>query len=471
MKKLFVLLFLVTGLSAWSQIAVNSDGSEPDNSAMLDVKSTTKGMLLPRMTSAERTAIASPATGLTVYDLTTQSYWYYNGSAWAIVGNSPWSVTGNNIFNNNSGNVGIGTNAPNGKLHLVSTSHTNLNIQGSSTIGTWLTMGNTSAGGKWYNIISTGSANGEGPGKLLFISGSSAYSAQNLVMAFGTSGNVGIATSAPNPSAALDVSSTSRGFLPPRMTSAQRNAIPSPVEGLVIYNTEEKALNLFDGVAWSSLSKSPAWQCGSLLTVTHYAGNGIAPVSKSVAYGTVSDIPGDTTKCWISRNLGADQQATAINDNSEESAGWYWQFNRKQGYKHNGTTRIPNTSWIGNIDENSDWMAANDPCALELGTGWRIPTRTEWFNVDSTSLGSWPNWTNWTGPWNSGLKLHAAGNLLDYNGNLQNRGSRGVYWSSSQKDDEFGRCLWFELNLSFVSNDYKGKGIPVRCLKEQAVED
>ena len=46
-------------------------------------------------------------------------------------------------------------------------------------------------------------------------------------------------------SAMLDVKSTARGFLPPRMTTAQRDAIATPVEGLVIYNTEEKALNVY----------------------------------------------------------------------------------------------------------------------------------------------------------------------------------------------------------------------------------
>ena len=70
---------------------------------------------------------------------------------------------------------------------------------------------------------------------------------------------------------------------------------------------------------------------------------------------------------------GADHQATAVDDATEASAGWYWQFNRKQGYKHTGTTVIP--AWnTTSIDEDSDWIPANDPCAIELGAGWRIPT-------------------------------------------------------------------------------------------------
>ena len=78
------------------------------------------------------------------------------------------------------------------------------------------------------------------------------------------------------------------------------------------------------------------------LTINHVEGV-VAPVTKTTTYGTVTNIPGELTKCWITSNLGSDQQATAVNDATEASAGWYWQFNRKQGYKHDGSTRTPNT--------------------------------------------------------------------------------------------------------------------------------
>ncbi len=62
---LFLLLTAVTGLS--QNVGINADGSAPDNSAMLDVKSTSKGFLLPRMTQAQRNAIPSPENGLMVF--------------------------------------------------------------------------------------------------------------------------------------------------------------------------------------------------------------------------------------------------------------------------------------------------------------------------------------------------------------------------------------------------------------------
>ncbi|MEI7525206.1 MAG: hypothetical protein WCJ95_12790 [Mariniphaga sp.] len=202
-----------------------------------------------------------------------------------------------------------------------------------------------------------------------------------------------------------------------------------------------------------------AWACGDSITINFVAGD-VAPVNKMVTFGTVTNIPGEPSKCWITSNLGADHQATAKNDATEPSAGWYWQFNRKQGYKHDGTTRTPNTTWITNINENLDWQAANDPCTLEMGSGWRIPTSTEWTNVDASG-----NWTNWNGPWNSGLKMHAAGNLSGLDGSLVDRGLWGYYWSITQYDANFGWHLFFTHDGSGMGGATKNDGFTLRCLK------
>lgn len=63
-------------------------------------------------------------------------------------------------------------------------------------------------------------------------------------------GNVGIGTMNPNSSAKLELNSTNKGFLPPRMTTAQRNGITNPAEGLMIYNTTTKKPNYYDGARW-----------------------------------------------------------------------------------------------------------------------------------------------------------------------------------------------------------------------------
>jgi hypothetical protein len=78
---LFATLAICFKLEAQS-VGINADGSAPHLSSILDVKSTSKGLLMPRMTSAQRTGIVSPATALTVFDTQTNSYWYYKAGAW-----------------------------------------------------------------------------------------------------------------------------------------------------------------------------------------------------------------------------------------------------------------------------------------------------------------------------------------------------------------------------------------------------
>lgn len=67
------------------------------------------------------------------------------------------------------------------------------------------------------------------------------------------SGGVRIGTAGtPDASAVLDLNSTSKGLLPPRMTCAQRNAVASPAAGLTIYNTDTNKLNTWNGTAWDA---------------------------------------------------------------------------------------------------------------------------------------------------------------------------------------------------------------------------
>ncbi|MEI7983705.1 MAG: DUF1566 domain-containing protein, partial [Bacteroidota bacterium] len=136
-------------------------------------------------------------------------------------------------------------------------------------------------------------------------------------------------------------------------------------------------------------------------------------------------------------------------------------FNLKQGYKHDGSTRTPNTTWISSISDNSDWISTNDPCAIELLGGWRLPTHTEWENVYNTG-----NWTNWNDPWNSGLKLHAAGGLTSIGGSLVSRGSLAHYWSLTQLDALWGWNLIFYSGMSTISATDKSVGSSARCVRD-----
>ena len=265
-------------------------------------------------------------------------------------------------------------------------------------------------------------------------------------------------------SAMLDVKSTTKGALLPRMTQEQIYAISNPANGLVVFNTSDNKFYTYISGAglWKEILYGPSSitpNCGTF-TINHVAG-AVAPVSKTVVYGTVAGSPGEPSKCWITSNLGADHQATSVDDATEASAGWYWQYNRKQGYKHDGTTRTPNSTWITPINENLDWQAANDPCTLELGGSWRLPMHFEWTNVN---VGG--GWTNWDGPWNSGLKLHAAGNLQYNDGTLSSRGATANYWSGDQHSVTHAWTLNFNSISILINNPDKSYAFPVRCLKD-----
>lgn len=136
--KIFLLLSIVaiSNLS-YSQNGVGIGTTSPHSSSILEISSTSKGLLIPRMTTTQRTSIATPATGLQVYDTTTNSTWFYNAAKW-IETTSKWTndgtntgvtlttlsngttprATGTEFIVKDDGNVGIGTITPTEKLEV-----------------------------------------------------------------------------------------------------------------------------------------------------------------------------------------------------------------------------------------------------------------------------------------------------------------------------------------------------------------
>jgi hypothetical protein len=438
--------------------------TNPDITAVLDMTSTTKGVLIPRLTTTERNAIAAPAEGLMVFC-------------------------------------------------------TDCGVEGSLSIfsnGTWKTFSPCSS------ITPAAGINDLTPGQIIWrwkaVTGAAGYRWNNLD---DYSSSLEMGTTLSKTQTGIDCDSVYSGYVwsynscsnsaPLIMTVDVPSTSPvaptagahvggddhiswkwNEVSGAVGYkwnNTNDYASALDVGTltahyqggltcgtsctsyAWAynscgysspvTLTKSTDVCCGGSLIINHVAGD-VAPVTKTVTYGTVEGIPGETSKCWITSNLGAGHQATAKDDATEASAGWYWQFNRMQGYKHDGTTRIPGT-WIDYINENGGWNYYQDPCRIELEGDWRIPTYDEWYNVDDQG-----GWTDWNGPWNSSLKMHAAG-YLDSNGDLLSRGTEGKYWSETQIELSgfyLGRFLSFYSTSCFMYYYDKEYGMSVRCVRE-----
>ena len=109
MKLLVVNFLVIISLSVLAQnVGINTDGTTPNASAMLDIKSNNKGLLIPRMIKTQRDAISSPATGLTIYQTDgTPGYYYYNGSAWIQL--SGWKLNGNSGTNSANNFINICT--------------------------------------------------------------------------------------------------------------------------------------------------------------------------------------------------------------------------------------------------------------------------------------------------------------------------------------------------------------------------
>lgn len=149
-------LLLIVGASH-AQIGVGT--TTPDASSVLDVSSTTKGLLIPRMTTGERNLIASPAKGLTIFNLTTNQLEFNSGTTtdpfWSAANSSTgWSLTGNagttaatnfigttdnvdfstrtnnieRLIIKNNGFIGVGTTAPLVQFDIRTTDHIGLAV-------------------------------------------------------------------------------------------------------------------------------------------------------------------------------------------------------------------------------------------------------------------------------------------------------------------------------------------------------
>lgn len=172
--KIIVLLTFITS-TTFAQVGVNV--AVPDASAELEVLSTNKGLIIPRMTQAQRTAIASPANGLLVFQTTAPTgLFYYNVNTWIQL--STWQVTGNSGTNNTTnklgttdsnplifktegtekmridanGNVGIGNNNPTLSLDILGTLRLEDGTQGAGKILT----SNANGSIKWENSSALG---------------------------------------------------------------------------------------------------------------------------------------------------------------------------------------------------------------------------------------------------------------------------------------------------------------------------
>ena len=146
--------------------------------------------------------------------------------------------------------------------------------------------GATGPQGPTGNTGSTGAMGAQGP------AGASPFTLDESDAVF-TTGSLGIGVDPPSSTALLDVASTTKGLLAPRMTTVQRLAITSPANGLIVYDTDVKSLEVYDAVgeAWNGFGAAPASESrnggtGATTLTGYLLGSGTSAITAS------STIPG-----------------------------------------------------------------------------------------------------------------------------------------------------------------------------------
>ena len=394
----------VARMTGAGQMAVGT--TSPDNSALVDMASTTKGVLLPRMNKIALSAIANPADGLLVYCTDCGNNGAGRMATWV---NGEWKgfVIDDCLMNPlpSSPNAGI---------------HTATQAQ---IIWRW----NSVSGASGYRWNTTND----------YVS-------------------------------AVDLGSSTCKF-----------------ETGLTYNTNYTRFVWAYNTCGISLPRTLTqttlvFSCGDSLTIIHTISSG-SPVDKTITYQTIR--PNNYSNlCWITQNLGADQQATSWNDPSDLSSGWFYKFGSSQGWQYSEGTLTPSSSLFINSPNNSgeEWSSQTDPCRIAFGNSWTVAPYTFFTQMQDDH-----SWITISDPWNCDLKLHAAGYLGLPNGLPIDRGINGYYWSRNPScgTNPFltGWSFLFVSNLDIPDNPCfpvslenfigmqginSGFGMPIRCLRE-----
>ena len=440
---LLIALMLISSMG-WAQVGIGT--TSPDASAALHLSSTSKTLLIPRMTTANRDAnILSPSEGILIYNITDNELQISTASGLWLSLNSGVStpvVVGATV---STGKVGIGTASPDANT-ILDVSATNKGVL-LPLLAADPSSGNV-AGMLYYNTTTD---------TVHVYTGSSwvaleVFSSVDVLAQIGNEGD--------NPDVVNSV-----------ITAVQLALVVPSVTGIVLGN--ETAYQDYIDTNPDDFD-SPATQAQVQAMVD--AVNAAAPVYCTGSTTTIVDVVGSGGATWMDRNLGATQQATSSTDAAAYGDLYQWgRFTDGHQCRTSGTTSTNATTatpghgdfittggsfpfdWLTPEDDTL-WQGVggtNNPCP----SGYRLPTETEL----NTELSAWGS-INAAGAFASPLKLPVAGLRYSSNGALANVGSSGVYWASAVSGTT-ARNLFFSSSAASVAGAGRANGGSVRCIK------
>lgn len=314
----------------------------------------------------------------------------------------------------------------------------------------------------------------------------------SLMFFSNTYAQVGIGTTNPDNSAQLDVVSTSKGFLPPRMTTTERNSISNAATGLVIYNTEQKCLEILRSQKWENLCAPNETPTGAdfndgfeendfctseEISVTSCSFVTGASLNDDVATteGTEYDwseadsyMSGGSTRalieingqCWFARNTNKEPSNPIADTPTNGSNIWGQQGVDDEGYwgYYNMNS---NNSWGTTEPANGEGLKYQWSAAMNSETenrsqgvcpnGWHVPSDCEWSYLENNlGMGTFQQkqGTEWREEGSVGLKLSNltdngnGTNISGFNGLLSGfRFQNGIYTRDGVETR--GRESWF----------------------------
>jgi uncharacterized protein (TIGR02145 family) len=265
--------------------------------------------------------------------------------------------------------------------------------------------------------------------------------------------NVGIGSTTPATSAQLDVNSTSKGFLAPRMTAAQRTAISSPANALLVYQTDyPSGFYFFKGGAWTMLSETTLY-----------------------SNGTATPVLTICCQSWMTKNLDVDKYRNGdLIPKVTDPTAWAALTTGAYCYYNNDSA-----TYAATYGKLYNWYAVNDPRGL-APEGWHIPTDFEWTTLanclggEAVAGGAMKETgtTHWltpnTGATNISGFAGLPGGYRYFDGTFNLVGNYGSWWSSTETNTTIAwfRSLNYLDGIIFRYGSFKRAGFSVRCLRD-----